>query len=188
MGATMPYYQDPKIRFCPSTKPDPVNDRNTTNWEDDDYGSTTEQWGYLGISRTDTWWDEYPEGSYGFNEWCADPPPGVQSFWGLPCENAIRKATTSGADNIPLVLDSVYVDTAVRDTDAAPSNDEHSNDVYRASWDNDAMSVLPEDIQDDICENFSPEYLAEKLSDHIVSLQGQIEALKAELDKDNGNG
>jgi prepilin-type processing-associated H-X9-DG protein len=36
-------------------------------------------------------------------------------------------------------LDSVYVDTAVRDTDAAPSNDEHSRDVYSASWDNNAM-------------------------------------------------
>lgn len=45
------------------------------------------------------------------------------------------------------------------------------------SWDNDAMSVLPQDWQDDICENFSPEYLAEKLSDYIALMQQKSEWL-----------
>ena len=35
------------------------------------------------------------------------------------------------------------------------------------SWDIDAMSVLPEAWQSDIVENFSHEYLAERLSDYI---------------------
>ena len=42
------------------------------------------------------------------------------------------------------------------------------------SWDLDAMSVLPESWQDDVSENFSPEYLAEKLSDYIVLLQSNL--------------
>ena len=39
------------------------------------------------------------------------------------------------------------------------------------SWDNDAMSVLPETWQEDIIENFSPEYLAERLSDYISFIE-----------------
>lgn len=49
------------------------------------------------------------------------------------------------------------------------------------SWDLDAMSVLPEAIQEDVTENFTPEYLAEKLSEYIVQLSLENEILKEQL-------
>ena len=102
-------------------------------------GSTFTDWGPFPSSPGGSeWWDAFATGSYGFNEWCANVPARAQ-WWGLPHGNAIRKITTRGANNIPLTLDSVFVDTAVRDTDAAPSNDEHERDVYSGSWDNNAM-------------------------------------------------
>ncbi len=134
LGATLPYYEELEMRMCPATK---AMDRPPA---DGLHGGTFTAWGPFPPSNAGReWWDSLATGSYGFNEWCADPPPGAQAFWGLPSEDAIRKTTTKGADNIPLVLDSVYVDTAVNDTDAAPSNDEHSRDAYSASWNNNAM-------------------------------------------------
>jgi prepilin-type N-terminal cleavage/methylation domain-containing protein len=134
LGATLPYYEDLELRTCSSTR---TLDRQPARGL---RGGTFTAWGPFPPSVDGSvWWDSFATGSYGFNEWCADPPAGRQTFWGLPSDNAIRKTTTKGADNIPLVLDSVYVDTAVHDTDEAPSNDEHSNDVYRASWNNNAM-------------------------------------------------
>lgn len=134
LGATLPYYKELEMRMCPSTKT--IDRPPAENLR----GGTFTAWGPFPPSNNGSeWWDSFATGSYGFNEWCADPPSGRRTFWGLLSDNAIRKTTTKGADNIPLVLDSVYVDTAVRDTDAAPSNDEHSRDVYIASWDNNAM-------------------------------------------------
>lgn len=37
-------------------------------------------------------------------------------------------------------------------------------------WDSDALSVLPQSWQDDVYENFSAEYVAERLSDYIAIL------------------
>ena len=134
LGATLPYYEELELRTCPSTRS--LDRPPATGLR----GGTFTEWGPFPASDNgDQWWDSLATGSYGFNEWCANPPPGRQTFWGLPSDNAIRKTTTRGADNIPLVLDSVFVDTAVRDTDAAPSNNEHERDAYMASWDNNAM-------------------------------------------------
>ena len=134
LGGTLPYYKELDLRMCPSTK---TIDRPPAGYL---RGGTFTEWGPFPPSIDGAeWWDSFATGSYGFNEWCADPPPGRTTFWGLPSDNAIRKTTTKGAANIPLVLDSVYVDTAVRDTDAAPSNEEHARDVYSASWDDNAM-------------------------------------------------
>jgi len=108
MGATMPYYKDAKIRFCPSTKSDPDNNRKV--WDDDDYGSTTEEWGFIAGSTTQTWWDEYPEGSYGFNDWCANPPPGATIYWQRESNKAWRTTTEKGASRIPVFLDSAFLD------------------------------------------------------------------------------
>ncbi len=133
LGATLPYYRELDMRMCPSTR---TIDRPPAEGL---RGGTFTTWGPFPASYYgDEWWDHLATGSYGFNEWCADVPARA-SWWGLEHDNAIRKTSTRGADNIPLVLDSVFVDTAVYDTDAAPSNDEHSHDVYRASWDNNAM-------------------------------------------------
>jgi hypothetical protein len=134
LGATMPYYKEMQMRMCPTSR---ASDREPAEGL---RGGTFADWGPFPPSQNgDEWWDTFATGSYGFNEWCANPPPGARNFWGLSSANAIRKTTASAADNIPLVLDSVYVDTAVRDTDAAPSNQEHERDVYSASWDTNAM-------------------------------------------------
>lgn len=47
------------------------------------------------------------------------------------------------------------------------------------SWDSDAMSVLPEDWQKEVIENFTPEFLAEKLSDYVVILEEKVEGLES---------
>jgi prepilin-type N-terminal cleavage/methylation domain-containing protein/prepilin-type processing-associated H-X9-DG protein len=135
LGATLPYYKELEMRMCPTSrasKKEPAEGLRGGRFTD---------WGpFPPSTEGKEWWDTFATGSYGFNEWCANPPRGSKNFWGtLPCVNAIRTITTRGANNIPLTLDSVFVDTAVRDTDAAPSNDEHERDVYNASWDTNAM-------------------------------------------------
>ncbi len=132
LGATLPYYKDLDMRMCPSTR---ALDRPPAEGL---RGGTFTEWGPFPPSINGAeWWDSFATGSYGFNEWCADVPAGAR-WWGLPHGNAIRKISVKGASNIPLVLDSVFVDTAVRDTDAAPSNTEHEQDRYMADWDTDA--------------------------------------------------
>ena len=133
LGALLPYYRDLNLRMCPSSKP--VNRPPGVPLP----GGTFLDWGPFPESPDkNRWYDSFATGSYGFNEWCADPLPDAD-WWGLSHANAIRKIYERGAYNIPLVLDSVYVDTAVRDNDDAPDNDEHFNDVYRADWDTNAM-------------------------------------------------
>jgi prepilin-type N-terminal cleavage/methylation domain-containing protein/prepilin-type processing-associated H-X9-DG protein len=135
LGATLPYYQHLDLRVCPTTRPPlPTTIPGVTN-----HGDTFRQWGPFPVSLNGgNWYDNNAEGSYGFNEWLADPPLGA-SWWGLPQENAIRKITVSEAYNVPLVLDSVFVDTAVKHTDSPPSNIEHENDIYNAAWYSNAM-------------------------------------------------
>ena len=135
LGATRPYYQDYKTHLCPSTKP-----RNNPSYNN--HGGTFFYWGPFPQSGSgSSWYDSIVFGSYGFNEWCANPPAGT-SWWGLPHDNAIRKITTEGGYNIPLVLDSVFVDTAVKHTDLPPSDVEHYNDTYNAGWNYHAMKFF----------------------------------------------
>jgi len=145
MGATMPYYEDPKIRFCPSTKPDPVNNR--TIWDDDDYGSTFEEWGFIAGSSTATWWDEYPEGSYGFNDWIANPPSTTGNYWRYyDVTLAWRTITARGASRIPVFLDSAFLDGFVFDTDTPDPLPEDERPLGSAGpvtgrWDSNAMRL-----------------------------------------------
>lgn len=144
MGATMPYYEDPKIRFCPATKPDPVNNRNL--WDNDDYGSTYEEWGYIAGSSTATWWDEYPEGSYGFNDWIADPPSTTGNYWTRDVTLAWRTITAKGASRIPVFLDSAFLDGFVFDTDSPDQLPEDQRPMgsagpITARWDSQAIRL-----------------------------------------------
>ena len=133
LGATLQYYQDLNLRMCPSTKPPKAGDTDLP-------GGTFIDWGpYPDSPNGNEWYDAYATGSYGFNEWCADMPAGAD-WWGLPHDNAIRKITVKGASNVPLVLDSVFVGTAVDDIDIPPNQNEHDTDKYpRADWDTNAM-------------------------------------------------
>jgi len=137
LGALLPYYEDLGLRDCLSTKnidrvPDQYN-----------YGGTFIEWGPFPPTETgDKWWDDYAEGSYGFNDWIADPPPGISSFWGLSSKNAVRTTFEEGAYMIPLIYDSVWCDTAPKMTDWAPDNGEHEMDKYDCSWADDALKYV----------------------------------------------
>ncbi len=69
--ATMKYYEDKSLRYCPSTKRNnrAINNvaRGGTNMI---YGKKYINWGPFAAENTAThsdWWDEFPEGSYGMN-------------------------------------------------------------------------------------------------------------------------
>lgn len=127
MGATLPYYEDPKIRFCPASKPDRDNDPLTYDWED--YGLTFEDWGPIDEDRLDSWWDEFPSGSYGINDWCADPPASLEFYWDDPkflTKYAWRSLTAKGGSQVPLFLDCLFVDGFPLSGDRAPTEpDQH---------------------------------------------------------------
>lgn len=133
LGATLPYYEDTTLRMCPSSK---RVDRPPAYPQ---HGGTFEDWGPFPETYSgQTWYDSYATGSYGFNNWCADVPDGAW-WWGLPHENAIRKIGDKNAYKIPIVGDSVYLDTAPLHIDPPPTNEEHLRDEYNATWDTYSM-------------------------------------------------
>jgi len=134
LGALLPYYEDLNLRMCGSTKS--LNRPPSAN----NMGGTFTEWGPFPVSIDGRqWWDTHATGSYGFNDWIADPPPGVDKFWGLECEWAVRTAYEEGANRIPMIYDAVWCDTAPKVTDAAPTNSEHELDDYNATWTNNAL-------------------------------------------------
>ena len=135
MGASLPYYEDSSIRYCPAAHPDPGNDATTYNW--DDYGEAYEHWGPIAASTSSTWWDEFPEGSYGINEWCACPLG--QYYWGggFPTALAWRKIDVKGGDNIPLFADCMFVDGYPFPTDQPPLYPNEHN-----GWGTNAMKMF----------------------------------------------
>ncbi len=142
LGALLPYYEDLAMRDCPVTKSLnrlPVSpDAATTNM-----GGTFTMWGPFTPSiNKSQWWDTYAEGSYAFNDWVADPPPGEDTFWGMESSWAVRTTFEKGASRIPTVYDSVWIDTAPRMNNNAPSNAEHEMDQYSATWWTHAMKFI----------------------------------------------
>lgn len=128
MGATMPYYNDPDLRFCPSTQPDPEGPFGP-GWPDltpgaAPYGLTDQRWGDFGEGSEGDWFDQFAEGSYGLNEWCANPPQGVNDIWGAPPESTWRKFTrVDRATEVPMFLDARMVDAYPRaDVDGTVNN------------------------------------------------------------------
>ncbi len=115
-GATLPYYQDTDIRHCPSTKIDKQVVAAGGVYRS--HGGTLLAWGPFPPSPWGTtWWDSFDSGSYGLNEWCANPPTG-STYWGTQATvKTWRKITAEGVANIPLMLDCAYISTAPRDND-----------------------------------------------------------------------
>lgn len=143
LGATLPYYGSEIIRSCPMAKPDmdivPAIDN---------YGGTFEAWGpFPEASFGSTWYYSYAAGSYGFNDWCACPPEG-SVYWGFPADLAWKNVTVEGAENIPLLLDSVYVDGFVTQYDMPPDDMEHEMDEYIATWSTNAIKFFCIDRHD----------------------------------------
>ena len=55
------------------------------------------------------WWDWKAMGSYGINDWCANPP--LDTYWTFPSKYAWRTPDARGAaGNVPVLLDCVYTD------------------------------------------------------------------------------
>jgi prepilin-type N-terminal cleavage/methylation domain-containing protein/prepilin-type processing-associated H-X9-DG protein len=108
--ATLPYYQNKKIRMCPSTKID-------REMENRSHGGTFAAWGPFDPGGDSDWWADFDTGSYGMNEWCSCPPPGADSYWGFPTINAWQKIDSKNAGKVPLFLDSIYVDGYPLETD-----------------------------------------------------------------------
>lgn len=128
--ATLKYYDDPKIRFCPACKRnmDRVREIAAGGAFYMNYGKTFMNWGPFADPATVTsndWWDEYPEGSYGMNEWCSNPPSNVQDpsgLWGAPPSLTWRKLDNVKSSSIvPLFLDCKLVDTYPLDTSPPPA-------------------------------------------------------------------
>jgi len=124
--ATLPYYQNKKIRLCPSTRVI----RGPTNRS---HGGTLAAWGPFDPGGESDWWADFDTGSYGVNEWCACPPPGVDSYWGFPANEAWRKMDVKGGNRVPLFLDSVYVDGYPRANDA-PLDSEPPPYEWNLAW------------------------------------------------------
>ncbi len=130
IAATLPYYEDKKIRLCPSAKV--VNREPAFH-----YGSTKEAWGPLVGS---SWMEDFSTGGYGINEWAACPPSDAPEIylWVIDDVNlAWGKTTANGASNIPVFLDCAFVDGYPRDSDYAPE----FPDDYDGWWWPNAMKL-----------------------------------------------
>ena len=97
-------------------------------------GTTFSAWGPFPVSGT--WWDKGAEGSYGINDWCANPPIDNDTYWGFPSKYAWRSLAVKGAGNIPLFLDCLYTDGFPLHVDEPPP----FPDQYD-SWADNAMKI-----------------------------------------------
>jgi len=71
-------------------------------------------------------WEEegWDSGSYGMNAWVYNPPSAVtENRFGLPTANNWRRANVRGASNIPLLLDSMWIDAWPDTTNEPPPFD-----------------------------------------------------------------
>lgn len=63
-------------------------------------------------------------GSYGINGWVCNPPSEEKiNAFGLPTTNNWRSVNVNGASNVPLLLDSMWIDTYPDTTNVAPQSD-----------------------------------------------------------------
>ena len=70
------------------------------------------QWSYW------AWENDGDVGSYGPNGWILNPPPGTTSVWGRqPVSDHWRTPNVTGANNIPVFLDAMWVDAWPREND-----------------------------------------------------------------------
>jgi len=130
--ATMQYYEDKTLRFCPSVK---RNEASVAALPATAvrYGSTRTNWGPFAAENTATpsnWWDEFPEGSYGMNEWCSSPVSGNWAFieddapqWWRKISNVSRSAT------VPIFMDCKMTDVYPR-ADKVTSPPPAESDVF----------------------------------------------------------
>jgi type II secretory pathway pseudopilin PulG len=69
-------------------------------------------------------------GSYGINGWVCDPPPQIAvNPYGFPTSNNWRRVSVKGTNNVPLLLDSTWIDSYPDATNVPPLID-----GYQCNW------------------------------------------------------
>ncbi len=122
-----------EIFLCPSA-------RKTKNDDNCDRcpGTTFSPWGPFPYYNE--WWDAGAMGSYGLNDWCANPETEDGTYWGFPAKYAWRSQYAKGASNVPILLDCVYTDGFPLHTDLPP---EYPEVVHEGQdWRNNAMQLF----------------------------------------------
>ncbi len=112
------YYQDDRIRCCPT-----ATDLTTKNQR-----ITFAPWGPMPASTPDSWWEEGDYGSYGINSWASNPPNPNATYLDMPGRLYWGKRTAVGNPfNVPLMLDSWWVDSWPVHVDPPPAYEEGNN-------------------------------------------------------------
>jgi len=70
------------------------------------------------------WEIEDAIGSYGMNDWCYNPDPGVEETWGETVEWCWRSGNAKGGGNIPLLMDSIHIGGFPHHTDEPPETED----------------------------------------------------------------
>lgn len=109
----LPYHKDKSLRLCPMAKTS-KNPHNCNRCP----GTTFSAWGPFDPATEDDWWDTGAIGSYGINEWCANPPEDF--YWGHPSNFSWRTTSTKGASEVPVFSDCIYVGGYPKDNDNPP--------------------------------------------------------------------
>ena len=152
--ATMGYYDMAKFRFCPSCKRnmERVGELMSTGESRMAYGMTLKNWGPFALEDTVTpanWWDEFPEGSYGMNEWCSNPPSDAGDLWGADINLTWRKMdNVRSPGNVPLFLDCKLTDTYPRADQNRLSLEPQEPDKY---WEDIAHMAYLVDPMEMVC-------------------------------------
>ena len=89
-----------ELFLCPSARKslNPVNC--------DCLGTTFSAWGPFPAAAQ--WFDTGAMGSYGFNDWCANPVR--EEYWGITAEYCWRSPDVAGRSNVPVLADCLYSD------------------------------------------------------------------------------
>jgi prepilin-type N-terminal cleavage/methylation domain-containing protein len=108
------YYENPELRVCPSAK------RIATEFRPNgsDWGSSRVAWGKV-TNANRGWKDDY--GSYGLNGWATKPPPGSTNWQGHSADMFWPSPDVRHASDIPVFLDSSWMESQPRQTDTPPS-------------------------------------------------------------------
>jgi prepilin-type processing-associated H-X9-DG protein len=129
--------QEREIFLCPSAR------KNKNNiYCERCPGTTFSPWGPFPPGTDNIWWDTGAMGSYGLNDWCANPTEDeAGNYWGyFPAKYAWRSQDAKGASNVPVLLDCLYTDGFPLHTDLPPEYPEVVHDS--GDWGNNAMQLF----------------------------------------------
>lgn len=122
-----PYYQNPKICFCPMAKiARDVDGMSTGTPGIASMGgrTTTEAWGKFGVAATETRPGHAGmSGSYGINDWVGDTATAPTISRGEKSDYWSR-ASMKGAHRVPLFLDCVWLGGFPEDNNPPPTSEE----------------------------------------------------------------